>query len=52
MMLPQVDFCSSDICITLSFQVKKIKFQKFCPCGILYPGNVDKVLRFCSWYGT
>ena len=22
-MLPQVDFCSGDICITLSFQVKK-----------------------------
>ena len=51
MIWPQVDFCSGDICITLPFQVRKIEIQKFCPCRILCPWNVDKSLRFCSWFG-
>ena len=30
---------------------KNIKFQTFCPCGLLCLWNVSKILRFCSWYG-
>ena len=36
--------------ITLSFQIKKTKFQKFCPHGFLWPQRVEKILKFCSWY--
>ena len=36
---------------SLAFSDKKIKFQKFCPCGILCPWNGNKILRFCNWYG-
>ena len=44
--------CSGNIyVVTLSFQIKKIKFPKFCPCGFSCPCNVNKILRFCSWYG-
>ena len=39
------------ISITLSFQIKKMKFQKFCPRGFLWPEIVNKTLRFCCWYG-
>ena len=39
------------ISITLIFQIKKFKFPKFCSCGFLWSQSVNKVLRFCSWYG-
>ena len=36
----------------LSFQIKKkIKFQRFCPCGFLHPWTVNIILRFCCNYG-
>ena len=34
---PQGDFCSGNISIALCFQIKKIKFQQFGPCGFLCP---------------
>ena len=34
-----------NIYITLSFQIKKIKFQIFCTCGFLCPWKVDKILQ-------
>ena len=37
MMLPQVDFCSGDIYITLSFQVKKNQIPKTLPMGDFVP---------------
>ena len=36
-MLPQVDFCSGDIYITLSFQVKKNQIPKTLPMGDFVP---------------
>ena len=44
-------FFSGNIYTTLSLWIKKFKFQKFCPCGFLCLQSVDKILRFCSWYG-
>ena len=38
------------ISITLSFQIKKIKFQKFCPHEFLWPQSINKISRFCSCY--
>ena len=38
MMSPQVDFCSGNIYVNLSFQIKKkCKFQTLCPCGVFVP---------------
>ena len=37
MMWNQFDFCSDNIYIVLTFQIKKYKFQKVFPCGFLSP---------------
>ena len=37
--------------IILSFQIKKIKFQKFWPHGFLRPWSINKIFRFCIWHG-
>ena len=37
--------------IIFSFHLKKFKFQKTCPRGFLWLQSVDKILRFCNWYG-
>ena len=41
-MWAQLDFFLI-IFITLSFQIKKFKFQKFCPRGFLWPKSVNKM---------
>ena len=51
MMWFQIGFCSGNMYIAISSQIKKIKLQKFCPFGFLCPWNVNKMLRFCGWYG-
>ena len=50
MMWVQLGFSHGNI-FNFDFSDKKIKFQKFCPCGFLWPQSVNKVLTFCSWYG-
>ena len=42
---------SSYINLTKKLFLKLNLFHKFCPCGFLCSWNVDKILRFCSWYG-
>ena len=51
MMWSQVLVWSGNIYITLCFQIKKVRFQKFCRCGFLCPWNFFKNLRFYRWYG-
>ena len=51
MILAQLNFFADSI-YNLAFpDKKKIKFQKFCPLGFLWPQIFNKILRFCSWYG-
>ena len=40
------------ISVTLSFQVKKFKFQKFCFHGFLWPLSVDKIFKILQLVWT
>ena len=47
----QVDLSSGNVYYKLVFSDKKNQIPKTFPMWVLCPWNVDKILRFCCWYG-